>query len=61
LRNSARFRSLCDDGNALLASTASPVKIYLAAMRTARFFLPFARLRLITRRPFFVAILTRNP
>lgn len=61
LRNSERFRSLRDGGNALLASTGSPVKIYLTAMRTARFFLPLALLRLITRRPFFVAILTRNP
>jgi hypothetical protein len=61
LRNSERFRSLSDDGNVLLASTVSPVKIYLAAMRTARFFLPFALLRLITRRPFLVAILTRKP
>ena len=60
-RNSERFRSLIDGGNVLLASADSPVKIYLAAIRTARFFRPFALLRLITRRPFFVAILTRKP
>jgi hypothetical protein len=34
---------------------------YLAAMRTDRFFLPFALLRLMTRRPFLLAILTRKP
>src|SRR5512133_147313 len=60
-RNSERFRNLINDGNLLPARTVSQVKIYLAAIRTARFFLPFALLRLITRRPFFVAILTRKP
>jgi hypothetical protein len=35
--------------------------IYFAAMRTDRFFLPFALLRLITKRPFLLAILTRKP
>ena len=34
---------------------------YFAAMRTDRFFLPFALLRLMTSRPFLVAILTRKP
>jgi len=34
---------------------------YLTAMRTARFLRPFALLRLMTRRPFLVAILTRKP
>jgi len=61
LRNSERFRSLTSGGNVLPASAVSPVKTYLAAMRTARFFLPLALLRLITRRPFLVAILTRKP
>lgn len=61
LRNSDRFRSLRNDGNLQLARGGTPVKIYLTAIRTARFFLPFALLRFITRRPFFVAILTRKP
>ena len=61
LRNSERLRSLSVDGYLLLVSTGSPVKIYLTAMRTDRFFLPLALLRLITRRPFLVAILTRKP
>ena len=34
---------------------------YLTAIRTARFLRPFALLRLMTRRPFLVDILTRKP
>jgi hypothetical protein len=34
---------------------------YFVAILTDRFFRPFALLRLITRRPFFVAILTIKP
>ena len=36
-------------------------KNYFAAIFTDRLLRPFALLRLITRRPFFVAILTRKP
>lgn len=61
LRNSERFRNLTDEGYVVSASVISPVKIYLTAIRTDRFFLPFALLRLITRRPFLVAIRTRKP
>jgi hypothetical protein len=35
--------------------------IYFAGILTDRFLRPFALLRLITSRPFFVAILTRKP
>jgi hypothetical protein len=34
---------------------------YFTAILTDRFLRPFALLRLITKRPFFVAILTRKP
>ncbi len=36
-------------------------KCYLEAMETERRFLPFALRRLITRRPFFVAMRTKKP
>jgi hypothetical protein len=35
--------------------------IYFAAIETESLFLPFALRRLMTRRPFFVAIRTKKP
>ena len=60
-RNSARFRKRALLGKVAIGTTFTPVKIYLTAILTARFLRPFALLRLITKRPFLVAILTRNP
>lgn len=45
----------------LLCQQSRNVLNYFVAILTDRFLRPFALLRLITRRPFFVAILTRKP
>ncbi len=62
LRNSERLRSLTTGGKVVSAiMIRKRYRNYFVAMRTERFFLPFALLRLITRRPFLLAIRTRKP
>jgi hypothetical protein len=58
LRKSARLRRRADLSKANTGQERNP---YFAAIETESFFLPLALRRLITRRPFFVAIRTRNP
>ena len=59
--NSDLFRNRAVLGNVTAPSSRHTADCYFEAMRTERFLRPFALLRLITRRPFLVAMRTRNP
>ena len=60
-RYSDLFRKRAVLGNVATTASLYTVVNYLAAMRTERFLRPLALLRLMTRRPFLVAIRTKNP
>ena len=60
-RNSGRFRRRAAFGNVAAVSAITQVQNYFVAILTDRFLRPLALLRLITKRPFLVAILTRKP